>query len=41
MDAVVGNKYLDVFNNLDIDVSKKLEGIYTVEEAEIMGFDTY
>ena len=32
MDTVVGNKYLDVFNNLDIEVSKKLEGVYTVDE---------
>ncbi len=32
MDTVIGNKYLDVFNNLDIEVSKKLEGEYTVDE---------
>lgn len=32
MDTVVGNKYLDIFNNLNIEVSKKLEGEYTVEE---------
>lgn len=32
MNTVIGNKYLDVFNNLDIEVSKKLEGEYTVDE---------
>ena len=32
MDTVIGNKYVDIFNNLDIEVSKKLEGEYTVEE---------
>ena len=32
MDAVIGNKYLDVFNNLDIEVSKKLEGEYSAQE---------
>ena len=32
MDAVVGNKYLDLLNNLDIEVSKKLEGEYEVDE---------
>ena len=32
MDAVVGNKYVSVFNNLNIEVSKKLEGEYDVEE---------
>lgn len=32
MDAVIGNKYLDILNNLDIEVSKKLEGEYTVDE---------
>ena len=32
MDAVIGNKYVDIFNGLNIEVSKKLEGEYTVEE---------
>jgi len=32
MDTVIGNKYLDVFNNLDIEVSKKLEGVYSVDD---------
>lgn len=32
MDTVIGNKYIDVFNNLDIEVSKRLEGEYDVEE---------
>ena len=32
MDTVIGNKYLDVLNNLDIEVSKKLEGVYTAQE---------
>ena len=32
MDTVVGNKYIDVFSNLNIEVSKKLEGEFDVEE---------
>ncbi len=32
MDTVIGNKYIDIFNNLDIEVSKKLEGEYDVDE---------
>lgn len=32
MNAVVGNKYIDTFNNLNIEVSKKLEGEFEVEE---------
>ena len=40
MNAVIGNKYLDVFNNLDIEVSKKLEGQYDVEEI-ISAFSNY
>ena len=32
MDTVIGNKYLDIFNNLNIEVSKKLEGEYDVDE---------
>jgi len=40
MDAVIGNKYINVFNNLNIDVSKKLEGEYTVEEI-ISTFDNF
>lgn len=32
MDTVIGNKYIDVFSNLNIEVSKRLEGEYTVEE---------
>ena len=40
MDAVICNKYVDIFNNLDIEVSKKLEGEYTVEEI-ISTFDNF
>ncbi len=32
MDTVIGNKYIDVFSNLNIEISKKLEGVYDVEE---------
>lgn len=32
MDAVISNKYSSVLNELDIEVSKKLEGEYTVDE---------
>lgn len=32
MDTVIANKYNDIFNALDIEVSKKLEGVHTVEE---------
>ena len=32
MNSVIGNKYLDVFNNLDIEVSKQLQGEYTIDE---------
>ncbi len=32
MDAVVGNKYIDIFSILDIEVSKKIEGEFEVEE---------
>ena len=32
MDTVVGNKYIDIFSSLNIEVSKKLEGEYDVEE---------
>ena len=32
MDTVIGNKYIDIFNDLNIEVSKKLEGEYDVEE---------
>lgn len=32
MDTVIGNRYLDIFNNLDIEVSKKLEGVYTIDD---------
>lgn len=32
MNTVVGNKYIDVLNELNIEVSKKLEGEYTIEE---------
>lgn len=32
MDTVIGNKYIDIFSNLNIEVSKKLEGEYSVEE---------
>lgn len=40
MNAVIGNKYIDIFNNLDIEVSKKLQGEYTVEEI-ISTFETF
>ena len=40
MDTVIGNKYIDIFNNLDIEVSKKLEGEYTVEEI-ISAFNNF
>ena len=32
MDTVVGNKYIDIFSSLNIEISKKLEGEYDVEE---------
>lgn len=32
MDTVVGNKYIDIFSSLNIEVSKKLEGEYDVED---------
>ena len=32
MDTVIGNKYIDVFSTLNIEVSKKLQGEYSVEE---------
>ena len=32
MDTVIGNKYIDEFSDLNIEVSKKLEGVYDVEE---------
>lgn len=32
MNAIIANKYADILNVLDIEVSKKLEGEYTVEE---------
>lgn len=32
MDTVIGNKYIDYLNTLDIEVSKKLEGEYDVDE---------
>ena len=32
MDTVVGNRYIDIFSNLNIEVSKKLEGEFEVEE---------
>ena len=32
MNTVIGNKYIDVFSNLNIEVSKRLQGEYTVEE---------
>ena len=32
MDTVVGNKFIDVFSTLNIEVSKKLQGEYSVEE---------
>lgn len=40
MNAVIGNIYVDVFNFLDIEVSKKLEGEYTVEEI-VSTFDNF
>ena len=35
MDTIIGNKYIDVFSNLNIEVSKKLEGEYIGLGAEI------
>lgn len=32
MDTVIANKYKDILNSLDIEVSKKLEGEYEVDE---------
>ena len=32
MDTVISNKYTEIFNNLDIEVSKRLEGEYEVDE---------
>ena len=32
MDTVISNKYSDVFNSLDIEVSKRLKGEYDVDE---------
>lgn len=32
MDTVISNKYTDVFNNLDIEVSKRLTGEYNVDD---------
>lgn len=32
MDTVIGNKFIDVFSNLNIEVSKRLHGEYSVEE---------
>lgn len=32
MDTVISNKYTDIFNNLDIEVSKRLKGEYEVDE---------
>lgn len=40
MDTVIGNKYSSVFSNLEIEVSKKLEGEYDVEEI-ISTFDNF
>ena len=40
MDTVISNKYSDVLSNLDIEVSKKLEGEYTVDEI-ISTFKNY
>lgn len=40
MDTVIGNKYIDIFSNLNIEVSKKLEGEYSVEEI-ISNFENF
>lgn len=32
MNSIIGNKYIDIFNELNIEVSKKLNGEYSVEE---------
>jgi len=32
MDTVIGNKYIDVFSGLNVEISKRLHGEYTVEE---------
>ena len=43
MDTVIGNKYINVFNELNIDVSKRLTGEYTVEEIynKVMRYKNY
>ena len=40
MDTVIGNKYSSILNSLDIEVSKKLEGEYDVDEI-ISTFGNY
>ena len=40
MNSIIGNKYIDVFSNLDIEVSKRLEGEYDVDEI-ISTFDNF
>ena len=32
MDIVIGNKYFDILCNLDISISKKLNGEFEVDE---------
>ena len=31
MNSIIGNKYMDIFNDLNIEVSKKLNGEYSVD----------
>ena len=40
MNTIIANKYADILNVLDVEVSKKLEGEYTVEEI-ISTFGNY
>lgn len=40
MNTVIGNKYIDVFSSLNIEVSKKLEGEFDVSEI-ISKFETF
>ena len=40
MDTVIANKYSDILSTLNIEVSKKLEGVYEVDEI-ISTFGNY
>lgn len=36
MDTVIANKYSDILSTLNIEVSKKLEGVYEVDEIYLL-----